>query len=272
MGAEFAEELRRRSAEQPGLAAMTAMYQDLLSLESSIEQDLPLPAVSQEDLQARLSRRVPALAPEDVREYAPLLRRHWDRVCAITLRHRADLNSRIEEIRVWAGMDGNLERMAEQYLRGELDLISQEAGLDLSLLQFLINHTLHPLLRRYAQALAPFIDRESWYQPYCPVCGGEPDFAVLSKPHGARRLLCSRCDFEWPYRRTSCPFCGCEDPEQYQYVPSDDNIYRLYLCDHCHRYLKTLDEREVLGERLLPVERIVTLPMDIAAHQAGYGV
>jgi hypothetical protein len=128
-----------------------------------------------------------------------------------------------------------------------------------------------PFLRRYAAALAPLVNLETWYRPYCPVCGGEPDFAALDKPHGARRLLCSRCDFEWPFRRTSCPFCGNDKPEQYLYVPSEDGIYRLYLCDRCRRYLKVIDRRELVEERLLPVERILTLPMDQAARQEGYG-
>ncbi|MGQ9516160.1 MAG: formate dehydrogenase accessory protein FdhE [Anaerolineae bacterium] len=203
---------------------------------------------------------------------ADALRDIWKQVCAITHQYRPDLRGALDEICRWAeANDGHLEQLTESYLREELQIISQEAGLDLALLKFLLNHTLRPFLRRYAQTVAPWINTNNWYQPYCPVCGGEPDFAVLEKPHGARRLLCSRCDFEWPYRRTSCPYCGCEDSEKYQYALSEDNVYRLYLCDNCYRYLKTLDLREVFEDRLLPIERIVTLPMDIAAYRAGYG-
>lgn len=271
MGQELVGELRRRGAEQPDAAVWNAFYADLFSVQSSIEPAIMAPPLTGESVQARLSRRVPAVPPEDVRFDPPLLERSWQQVCAITAKHHPDLIPFVESIDRWIGQDaGRLQEAALYYLRGEIELLSQQAGLDQSLFQFLMNQTCRPFLRRLAQATAPWIDLEHWYQPYCPVCGGEPDFAVLRKPHGARWLLCSRCDFEWPYRRTSCPFCGCEDPEQYQYAPSEDNVYRLYLCDRCHRYLKTLDMREVLGERLPPVERVLTLAMDIAAHQAGY--
>lgn len=271
MGKELIEEFRRRVGNDAGVAEMTALYADLLSLQSSVEQDFIVPPVSQQDVQARISRRVPALAPEELRAEANAFQDIWKRVYAVTLQHRADLQDALDEICRWAEADeGHLEQLAELYLRGELQIISQEAGLDPALLKFLMNQALRPFLRRYAQTVAPWIHTDNWYQPYCPVCGGEPDFAVLEKPHGTRRLLCSRCDFEWPYRRTSCPYCGCADPEKYQYALSEDNVYRLYLCDHCHRYLKTLDLREIFEDRLLPVERIVTLPMDIAAYQAGY--
>ncbi len=271
MGQELVGELRRRAAEQAGIGVWNAFYAELLSAQVALEPAVIIFPPSKESVQERLSRRVPAVPPEAVHLDPPLLQQSWQRVCSITAQYHAELHTAVESINRWAADDdGRLAQAALYYLRGELELLSQPAGLDPSLFQFLMNQTCRPFLRRLAQAVAPWIDLERWYQPYCPVCGGEPDFAVLRKPHGARWLLCSRCDFEWPYRRTSCPFCGCEDPEQYQYAPSEDNVYRLYLCDHCHRYLKTLDMREVLGERLLPVERVLTLAMDIAAHEAGY--
>ncbi len=266
-------ELSRWMTARPELREIAAPYLALLSAQAPAEDAFSPPSLPEAEVRARLGRGVPALAPEDFRADPQALRQLWDEICAIASRHFPDLTPALEPIRRWpAGREDGLLSAATYYLRGEADLLAKEAGLDDSLFQFVLNNTLHPFLRRYAAMVAPLVNTDAWYRPYCPVCGGEPDFAALAKPHGARRLLCSRCDFEWPYRRTSCPFCGNDTPEQYQYVPSEDGIYRLYLCDRCRRYLKVIDLRELVEEPLLPVERILTLPMDLAARQEGYGV
>jgi FdhE protein len=54
------------------------------------------------------------------------------------------------------------------------------------------------------------------------------------------------------------------------YYPTDDNTYRLTVCEQCRRYLKTIDLREAAGERYLTAERILTVGMDAAAEEAGY--
>jgi len=68
-----------------------------------------------------------------------------------------------------------------------------------------------------------------------------------------------------------CPFCGNEEPRQLAYYPSEDQVYRLNVCEKCHRYRKPLALRQVAGERLLAAERILTVAMDVAALNAGYG-
>jgi formate dehydrogenase maturation protein FdhE len=62
---------------------------------------------------------------------------------------------------------------------------------------------------------------------------------------------------EGAWYRGSCPVCGGEAD-------------RLSVCEVCRRYIKTIDLRQVAGERLLAAERILTLGMDLAAQEAGY--
>lgn len=268
----LAEVLQRRAAVRPELAKIAAPYVALFAAQASVEDGFSPPSLSEAEARARLARGIPALAPEDFQADPAALRRLWEEVCDVAARHFPDLAPALEPIRRWPnGREDGLLSAATYYLRGEANLLANEAGLDEGLFQFVLNNTLHPFLRRYASALAPLVNLETWYRPYCPVCGGEPDFAALAKPHGVRRLLCSRCDFEWPYRRASCPFCGNDNPDLYLYVPSEDGIYRLYLCDRCRRYLKVIDLRELVEEPPLPVERILTLPMDLAARREGYG-
>lgn len=134
--------------------------------------------------------------------------------------------------------------------------------------QVLIRMTLSPYLQRAAEMILPSLNLDKWRRGYCPVCGGQPHFSAL-RGDGERSLVCSRCNAEWPFARLQCPFCGNADPGQLAYYPSSDNVYRLYVCNACHRYLKTIDLRQVEG-RVLAVEPILTTGMDLAARQEGY--
>jgi FdhE protein len=125
-----------------------------------------------------------------------------------------------------------------------------------------------PFLQRACSAMLPRIPQDAWQRPYCPICGGKPSFAELDKESGARSLLCSRCSAEWMYGRVGCAFC--EGTEKHMYYQSMDGLYRLYVCDRCNRYLKTIDRRQTDRDVHLPVECIVTVSMDIAAQQKGY--
>ena len=128
----------------------------------------------------------------------------------------------------------------------------------------------YPLLASYAYELLPEVKQDSWYKNYCPICGGSPDFASLDKEQGGRWLLCSRCDAQWLFYRLVCPFCGNNDHNTLFYFTDDKSLYRLYVCDICHRYLKTIDLRKADSKVLLPLERILTLDMDRQAYESKY--
>ena len=93
--------------------------------------------------------------------------------------------------------------------------------------------------------------------------------ALLDAESGARYLLCSRCNFEWGYSRLGCPLCGTS--EKQTYYPSEDGFYRLYVCPKCGRYLKTVDQRKARREVIPIVERLLTVGMDLAAREEGFG-
>jgi FdhE protein len=65
-----------------------------------------------------------------------------------------------------------------------------------------------------------------------------------------------------------CPFC--KSKEKQIYYTSEDQVYRLYVCPSCKRYLKTMDLREVYRDVIPAAERLVTVGMDLAAYQEGY--
>ena len=62
--------------------------------------------------------------------------------------------------------------------------------------------SIRPFLARCAEALMPRPDFGRWHHGHCPICGWEPDFAVIT-PAGERRLICGRCVGAVELRRRS---------------------------------------------------------------------
>ena len=142
---------------------------------------------------------------------------------------------------------------------------------DIELLASVVGATLKPFLSAYSELLYSEIDQELWRRKYCPVCGGKPDFSSL-KEGGARWLFCSRCDGEWLFLRMECPYCGTRNQEALAYFTNEDQpgLYRLYVCEECHTYLKGIDARLSGVEVLLPLERVYTRDMDRQGKERGY--
>ncbi len=132
-----------------------------------------------------------------------------------------------------------------------------------------ITLALVPYVQRAADACRPLLREELWRRGVCPLCGAWPQFAFLERETGARRLYCARCDTAWGFDRVTCPFCGAMDAMVY--YPSQDAVYRLYACEECKRYLKTMDLRRTSRTPTPLVERLVTISMDLAAQEKGYG-
>ena len=125
-----------------------------------------------------------------------------------------------------------------------------------------------PYLQLACECMMPRIAQDAWHRGHCPICGGAPSFAVVHAEPAFRTLLCSRCNGEWRFRRMGCPFCLERDHQTY--YPAEKGGYRLYVCEACHRYLKSLDMQESASERCLPVETLATVAMDVAAREKGW--
>ena len=82
--------------------------------------------------------------------------------------------------------------------------------------------------------------------------------------------MCSRCDAQWHFQRLECPNCGNQDQKSLSYFSDDTEVYRLYVCDKCHTYLKAVDLKKAKKGISLPVERLLTFDMDAQRQQKGY--
>lgn len=139
------------------------------------------------------------------------------------------------------------------------------------MIDFLIDETLGPLLKIYADKLKKLIGFSKWVKEFCPVCGKKPSFALLKQEDGKRILVCSACSTHWEFKRLKCTFCGNEDQKQMAYlVVEHDDMYRIETCEACGCYLKTIDLKNATHEIFYDIESIITLHLDIVARNKGY--
>jgi len=267
---EILEQLQEAKKKNPGLAEVVDLQRDLIEAQRLVEVDISVPQYTTEQVRARFGEGVPLLRPQEMALDWGAFVSLYQQVCRIAAQHRSDLAAQFEKLLALVNEDpDSLRVLTTTYLEhGRLDAQEQEEQGEL--LAFVLNHALRPFLRACADALAPVVEQQLWRRGRCPICGGEPDLAFLDVESGARHLICSRCDNQWLFPRTKCPFCHTSEPTSLSYYPSEDEKYRLYVCQDCQRYLKTIDLRKMRRRVLFPIERITTVVLDVAARGEGY--
>lgn len=262
--------LRAELPKRPELRATLELHCALLETRAAVMAPPPS-SWSPAAAEARLAAGEPLLDTATLALDWPGLGRSLAAVCAVVAAHRP------AEAEAWRSL---ADLAADQLAEAVADHLARtahpsrrpaDAPADgTTLFDLALNHVLHPILSAYATAWLPLVKEELWYRPACPICGGAADFAALLPGGGARRLLCARCDAEWIAPRGACPFCGETAAGRIGYFASEDGVYRLYTCETCRRYLKTIDLRELARPIHLPAERVLTIGMNVAALAAGY--
>jgi Protein involved in formate dehydrogenase formation len=270
-------ELKQLKAAQPELTSAVDMQIALVDMQRRVQSRVPLPwiQVDPEWHRAQQAAGRPLIRFKDI----PL---DWSDF-RLTFRQTADILLRFEALErgdhdriVAIGREGNaLEPVVERWyaatsgVEAEADP-RQRAPADApaSLDQVLVL-ALRPFLARCAEALSQRLDLSSWQHGHCPVCGWEPDFAVIT-PSAERRLFCGRCVAQWGFPSIRCPFCSNDDRALITSFATRDGRYRVSACDVCRRYLKAYDGRHAQRPVMVTVDAIATLPLDAAAMQRGY--
>jgi FdhE protein len=260
--------LQQAANENPDLTEYLdfhrTLYEALASAKAGISASLEM--VDEEALQARLQEGLPMLSfdqlPLEAKRFAELA----SEVAGLLEDHEPDLAGQASCDDGASCLALARQRFEDMQARSTESVDAPEA----TLAEVSVDLALNPYLEWAAEFVLPHVDQQRWRRNYCPVCGGPPDFSYLEEDAGARYLLCSRCSSSWLYHRLGCPFCGTSDHTNVSYYLGDDNAYRLYVCQACQRYLKTMDLRGLARQVQFPVERATTVAMDVAAHEAGY--
>lgn len=262
-------ELRRLREEQPDLASAVDLQIELLQLQRRVQVRVPLPSIKLETeyLNAQL-----ASGPILLFEHLPI---DWSdvrfllRATAAAMRNHEALDEtdvrRIDALARDASRLPVVLRSWYDSTRPGGSRVDPEANG----LEQVLQQAMRPILTRCADAIMARTTFPGWQHHICPLCGGEPDLAVIT-PAAERLLICSRCAARWAFSQLACPFCLNDDRRTITSLASRDGRYRLSCCDSCMRYIKAYDARRAARPVMPPVDGVATLPLDAAAMQRGY--
>ncbi len=270
----ISEALTKAARGEPDLASYYEFHRTLLELQDKAKSEIAatLELADSAALQTRALQGLPLISfaqlPIEAKRFAGLAMAIANELEAGDWKTEGEDRSLPADLPADAA--GWIVLAEARFEKGQAGAEGQDEKAVVTLAEIAVDMALRPYLAWTAEQVLPHLSQEQWKQGRCPICGGSPDLAFLEEEAGARRLACSRCNSQWRYARIGCPFCGADDPTQIVYYPSDDEVYRLYVCQACQRYLKTKDLRKAGGLVLVEVERITTVAMDAAARQAGY--
>jgi hypothetical protein len=256
------------------------MHLELIELYRRVQGRVPLPslAISTEVLKRHTTEARPLLRFEDipldltdlrllVRQTADILRRHgaledadYDRVQMLG-----------RDMKLLAAAGDWYRSTAESHAVAAVGATHANAGPpgDDAVVGQVLALAMRPFLSRCAEVLQQRDELGIWTHAHCGLCGGEPDFAVIT-PAAERHLICGRCTLRWKYEPLTCPYCGNDDRARITSFATPDGQYRVYACDACKRYLKAYDGRRATRPVMPMVDSVATLPLDAAAMQRGY--
>ncbi|MFH1003305.1 MAG: formate dehydrogenase accessory protein FdhE [Chloroflexota bacterium] len=268
---EWLKDLETRGRETGILPELIGFYRELWLWQNQAEEGLG--TVTAADLQSaaeRLPQGLPLLSFDRLTLDWSRLPERFGEATAIFARYPA-LFGKISRNGTAGAVKPFTPAVARKWFEGsDLGAAAKAADLSPALLESIIHATLKPYLVSHSRTAISLVDQENWRRGYCPVCGGRPDLAFLSAANGSRWLVCSRCDAEWLFQRLECPYCGTTDQSALAYLPDETGRYRLYVCENCRRYLKTIDLRQAGTGVVLPLERLFTLDLDRQARDSGY--
>ena len=265
--------LDKQEKEGGNLPLLWDFYRKLLHIQSKVRKRIgtPKPGLSSEAISQRISDGLPLLDFNNLDLDWPSLREVFVEVVTAFADCPKLFGEVPEKLRDRNSIRLLTRKAVRAWLEGNRLPAAILAGSDREdLVQAIIQATLRPWLNSQAKALLGLVNQKRWRRRYCPICGGSPDFAFLEKEHGARWLLCSRCDTEWLFQRLECPYCGTKDQHALAYFVDDGGLYRLYVCEQCHTYIKAIDLRHTESEVLLRLERVMTLDLDRQGQEKGY--
>jgi len=131
--------------------------------------------------------------------------------------------------------------------------------------------TLLPLLMAVGRASADAVAEVAWNSGVCPVCAAWPALAESRGLERQRMLRCGRCGSAWQLPWQLCPFCANDQHAglSYLYSGQTGEARRVFACDRCKGYLKTIATFVPLEQLDLPIDDLATLELDLAALDAG---
>ncbi len=153
--------------------------------------------------------------------------------------------------------------------------LSKDTEIEFSILIYIARTLVFPFLKEYGELFKQQLTKVNsiWFRPFCPLCGNMPAMARLEKEVGQRYLWCTVCHQDWQFNRLQCPHCTNDDQKSIRYFYDENKSqYRVYVCEKCKHYIKTVDERTMAKNQQanMFLEDLITHYLDELALKQGY--
>ncbi len=256
---EKIEELQsEKRHDQEGLG----LLHKLLKLKIDFKKQIHVKPISVELKEKRLLEGESLVRREELAIDIPQFVRHWQDVEKV-FRSQAILRDEAT----------NPGHHLREFIEGKGDLLDmvERYGENGELLHYIMIEVLKPVYEAYGEAYGKLLDDTTWVEPFCYVCGGAPEMAMLAGDGGKRYLYCRLCDTSWWYAKLKCPYCGNADLEKLVSLTlENDPSYMLHGCKACNRYIKVVDTRNQGGAFFLELEDLHTGHLDGVARREGF--
>lgn len=273
MSSELSRQIDRLIQKKPMYKEPLSVYGDLIVFLNEIEPETTHEMKDQSVREIKVKEGFPLFS----RENLPLDLKAAFSLFYRLLKYLASRNRRdkeaLEEALTKAQIDPNwIRAVITAFLSSDetaIANIAEEVNLEPVVLKFVTHMALRPSLNTLKESYSERFQKDSWDYGYCPLCGSSPDVAYLNE-EGRRFLHCELCGYEWYYPRLRCPFCENNEPKKLGYfVSEDEEGFRVDFCKKCNCYIKTLDKRVIVSLVPLELENLVTLHLDMLAHEQG---
>jgi len=274
MNEDYLKHIDRLIQQRPVSRPALESYRELASLMIQGEPTPKAERSEQANLEIRRKEGFPLFAREDLPVHlasASLnLSRFFKYLSETSREDQAGLNKALKKSQKdprWR--DGLLNAILRED-ETEMTSMAEKVGLDPAVLLFLGKTALRPALLALRRLMEEGIEEKEWDKGYCPLCGSQPDMACFTRT-GKRELHCELCGKQWGFARIACPFCNNREQKTLGYFEAQgEEGLRVYFCNSCLRYLKTIDGRVFEEIAPLELEDLATLHLDVIAQENGF--
>ena len=271
---ELLHQIDRLIQKRPMYKEALSVYRDIVVFLNEIEPDIKYVMKDEVVREIKVKEGFPLFSredlPIDLKAASSLFKRLLEHLSSKKRKDKEALEKALKRARTDSEWINSV--IAAFLSRDEpaVSRMAKEVTLEPMILKFLTNMALKPSLNTLKESAGERIEKDGWNYGYCPLCGSYPDMAYLGD-QGKRFLHCELCGYEWYYPRLKCPFCENDQPKKLGYfVSEEEEGFRVDFCKKCNCYIKTLDMRVIEQPAPLELENLITLHLDMLAHEQGF--
>jgi FdhE protein len=261
---------------RPAYAEMLDFYERLfMAQESSKKQiDIDPIRIPDEKLSVKIREKFPLINIAEFTVDIEAAKKLFVSICETATKTNAAMSASTRQILTSIDATLDLETLFTSILKGNdgpFEKAAKVASIEKNVLTFITYSSIKPSVTLCAEQLSVYLKQQDpWQKGYCPICGSSPVLSML-EGEGERSLICSFCWHQWPVKRVFCPHCDTTDSNILHYFFSEnEKEYRVYTCENCKKYIKTIDMRNSERRIYPPLEHVVTMHLDMKANEMGF--